>query len=208
MDFETATQGVPIIKGTEPNYQLPFQWSVHKWDSIKEEIELKEAKSFLDFEDQNIERNFIESLLDAIGSKGTIFAHSASTEISTLQRLLKKDNLKNLSDKITKLIDRVVDTKKIVRENFYSPLMNGSSSIKEVVKAIPGDIVYNKDDSMAGGADAMLAWFLYTDSKTSKEEKNELKKNLIEYCSKDTLAIYHLIKYLLDQKNINKKEHK
>ena len=125
IDFETAIQGVPIIKGTEPNYQLPFQWSVHKWDSIKEEIELKEAKSFLDFEDQNIERNFIESLLDAIGSKGTIFAHSASTEISTLQRLLKKDNLKNLSDKITKLIDRVVDTKKIVTENFYSPLMNG-----------------------------------------------------------------------------------
>lgn len=208
MDFETVTQGVPIIKGTEPSYPLPFQWSVHRWDSIKEEIKLEEAKSFLDFEDQNIERNFIESLLNAIGSKGTVFAHSASTEISILEKLLKKDNLKNISDKITKLIVRVVDTKKIVRENFYSPLMNGSTSIKEVVKAIPGDIVYNKDDNMAGGADAMLAWFLYTDPKTSKEEKNELKKNLIEYCSKDTLAIYHLIKYLLDQKNINKKEFK
>jgi len=203
IDFETVTQGVPIIKGTEPSYPLPFQWSVHKWDSEKEEIQLKEAKSFLDFEDQKIERNFIESLLVAAGSKGTIFAHSASTEISVLQKLLKKDSLKNLSDKITKLIDRVVDTKKIVTENFYSPLMNGSSSIKEVVKAIPGAITYNKDDSMAGGADAMLAWFLYTNTKTSKEEKNEIKKNLIEYCSKDTLAMYLLIKYLLDQKNIN-----
>ena len=116
MDFETVTQGVPIIKGTEPSYPLPFQWSVHRWDSIKEEIKLEEAKSFLDFEDQNIERNFIESLLNAIGSKGTIFAHSASTEISVLEKLLKKDNLKNISDKITKLIDRVVDTKKIVTE--------------------------------------------------------------------------------------------
>ena len=82
IDFETVTQGVPIIKGTEPSYPLPFQWSVHKWDSEKEEIQLKEAKSFLDFEDQKIERNFIESLLVAAGSKGTIFAHSASTEIS------------------------------------------------------------------------------------------------------------------------------
>jgi len=203
MDFETVIQGVPIIKGTEPSYPLPFQWSVHRWDSIKEEIKLEEAKSFLDFEDQNIERNFIESLLNAIGSKGTVFAHSASTEISVLEKLLKKNKLKDLSDKIIKLINRVIDTKKIVTENFYSPLMNGSSSIKEIVKSIPGDIDYNKDDSMAGGADAMLAWFLYTDPKTTKEEKNELKKNLIEYCSKDTLAIYHLIKYLLDQKNIN-----
>ena len=203
MDFETVTQGVPIIKGTEPSYPLPFQWSVHRWDSIKEEIKLEEAKSFLDFEDQNIERNFIESLLNAIGSKGTVFAHSASTEISVLEKLLKKNKLKDLSDKIIKLINRVIDTKKIVTENFYSPLMNGSSSIKEIVKSIPGDIDYNKDDSMAGGANDMLAWFLYTDPKTTKEEKNELKKNLIEYCSKDTLAIYHLIKYLLDQKNIN-----
>ena len=203
IDFETAMQGVPIIKGTQPSYPLPFQWSVHKWDSIKEEIQLKEAKSFLDFEDQNIERNFIESLLDATANKGTVFAHSASVEISVLQKLLKKENLKDLSDKIIKLINRVVDTKKIVTENFYSPLMNGSSSIKEVVKSIPGDIVYDKDDSIAGGADAMLAWFLYTDPKTSKEEKKKLKENLIKYCSKDTFAIYHLIKYLLDQKSIN-----
>ncbi len=200
MDFETAMQGVPIIKGTQPNYQLPFQWSVHKWDSINKEIELEEAKSFLDFEDQSIERNFIESLLVAVGSKGTIFAHGAIFEISALQRLLKKDHFKDLYDKIIKLIDRVVDTKKIVTENFYSPLMNGSSSIKEVVKAIPGDIVYDKNDNIAGGTDATLAWFLYTNPKTSKEEKNELNKNLIEYCSKDTFAIYHLIKYLLDQK--------
>ena len=141
--------------------------------------------------------------MDATANKGTVFAHSASVEISVLQKLLKKENLKDLSDKIIKLINRVVDTKKIVTENFYSPLMNGSSSIKEVVKAIPGDIVYDKDDSIAGGADAMLAWFLYTDPKTSKEEKKKLKENLIKYCSKDTFAIYHLIKYLLDQKSIN-----
>ena len=34
MDFETVQQGVPIIKGTQPNYALPFQWSVHKLESI------------------------------------------------------------------------------------------------------------------------------------------------------------------------------
>ena len=205
MDFETVMQGVPIIKETQPSYQLPFQWSVHKWDSVKGKIKLKEAKSFLDFEDQNIERNFIESLLDATSNKGTVFSHSASVEISVLQKLLKKNNLKDLSDKIIKLINRVVDTKQIITENFYSPLMNGSSSLKEVVKSIPGDIVYDKNDSMAGGADAMLAWFIYTDPKTSNNARSELKRNLIEYCSKDTLALYHLIKYLLDQKNTTKK---
>ena len=37
MDFETITQGVPIIKGTQPYYAVPFQWSVHKWEAIDKE---------------------------------------------------------------------------------------------------------------------------------------------------------------------------
>ena len=43
MDFETVNQGVPIIKGTRAYYQLPFQWSVHKWDRVDKEIENKEC---------------------------------------------------------------------------------------------------------------------------------------------------------------------
>ena len=60
MDFETVNQVVPIIKGTQPYYHLPFQWSVHKWESIDKEIKLNDAESFLDFEDQDIERKFAE----------------------------------------------------------------------------------------------------------------------------------------------------
>ena len=120
MDFETINQGVPIIKGTKPYYPLPFQWSIHKWESIDKEINLKDAKSFLKFKDQNIERKFIESLLKAVGENGTIFAHNAiSTEISILKKLKEKDNCKNLADKIDKLIDRIEDTYVIAKKNFY-----------------------------------------------------------------------------------------
>ena len=62
MDFETVNQGVPIIKGTQPYYPLPFQWSVHKWDSIGKKIKLNDGESFLDFKDQDIERKFVENL--------------------------------------------------------------------------------------------------------------------------------------------------
>ena len=34
MDFETINQGVPVIKGTTPYEQVPFQWSVHKWEGL------------------------------------------------------------------------------------------------------------------------------------------------------------------------------
>ena len=118
MDFETVQQGVPIIKETKPNYALPFQWSVHKLESIDKKIELNDAESFLKFDDQDIERKFVEELLKAVGNHGTIFVHSAYEE-KALERLKDKDNCKDLADKIDKLIARIKDTLPIVRKNFY-----------------------------------------------------------------------------------------
>jgi hypothetical protein len=197
MDFETINQGVPIIKGTQAYYALPFQWSVHKWDSQTDKI--SDGKSFLDFSDQNIERKFIESLLEAVGSKGTVFAHNASTEINVIKKLKEKESCKDLSEKIDNLIARVVDTLSIVKNNFYAPVMNGDYDLKTIIKAIPSDISYEEKDNIAGGNEAQLAWFIYTDPKTSNDNKEKQIKLLKAYCAKDTLAIYYLVKYLLQQ---------
>lgn len=49
--------------------------------------------------------------------------------------------------------------------------------------------------------EAQLAWFILTDSKTLKNEKELQKKLLLEYCAKDTLALYYLIKFLMEKSN-------
>ena len=202
MDFEYVNQGVPIIKGTQPYYRLPFQWSVHKWESIDKKIKPSDEKPFLEFDDQDIERKFVESLLKAVGENGTIFAHNAvPVEISILKKLKEKDNCKHLVDKIDKLIERTVDTQILVGENFYHPKMNGKYKLKEIIKAIPSDVSYEEKDNISGGTEAQLAWFILTDSKTLKNEKELQKKLLLEYCAKDTLALYYLIKFLMEKSN-------
>ena len=199
MDFEYVNQGVPIIKGTQPYYRLPFQWSVHKWESIDKKIKPSDEKPFLEFDDQDIERRFVESLLKAVGENGTIFAHNAGpVEISILKELKEKDNCKHLIDKIDKLIERTVDTQILVGENFYHPKMNGKYKLKEIIKAIPSDVSYEEKDNIAGGTEAQLAWFILTDNKTLKNEKELQKKLLTDYCAKDTLALYYLVKHLMD----------
>ena len=202
IDFEYVMQGVPIIKETKPNYRLPFQLSVHKWKSIDKKNNPSDEETFLDFKDQNIERKFIEKLLKAVGEHGTIFAHNAkSAEISILNNLKDKDNCKDLADKIDKLISRMKDTLDIVKKNFYSPPMNGKYSIKKIIKTIPNNISYDEKDNIAGGDDAQLAWFICTDPKTNEKEKQQQKKFLKDYCSKDTLALYYLVKYLIEKIN-------
>ena len=76
--------------------------------------------------------------------------------------------------------------------------MNGSWSIKSIIKAVPDSgISYEEEGGLAGGIDAGLAWFICTDPKTTKDEIEKQKKLLIDYCAKDTLAVYYFIKYLM-----------
>ena len=86
--------------------------------------------------------------------------------------------------------------------NFYSPLMNGDWGVKSIIKAIPDcPINYQELDNIDGGDGAQLAWFNYTNAKTSDGERKKQEKNLIEYCAKDTLALYYLIKFLMKKSN-------
>lgn len=198
IDFETINQGVPKIKGTAPYYAMPFQWSVHKWNSPSHELKLEEGISFLDFENQDIELKFVESLLETVQKKGTVFAHNAPTEKNVLKKLKDKNSCKHLALEIDDLLERIVDTLVIVKKNFYHPKMNGEYGIKKIIKSIPASISYEEEDNIEGGVGAQLAWFICTDQKTTEAEKKRQIKLLKEYCAKDTMAIYDLIKYLLN----------
>jgi hypothetical protein len=75
--------------------------------------------------------------------------------------------------------------------------MNGDYDLKNIIKAIPSDISYEEEGNISDGKEAQLAWFVYTDPKTPPDERKKQIELLKEYCSKDTLALYYLIKYLI-----------
>jgi len=197
MDFETVKQAVPLIKDTKPNDPLPFQWSIHKWSHLEEVVQIEDYISFLQFDDPNIIENFLHSLLEALGTKGTIFAHNASFEKTRLRELQSKSQFQHLESQITSVINRIVDTLEIVRLHFYAPEMQGKYSIKNIVNAIPTKIRYAKNED---GMGAQLSWFIVTDPETSIEVKEKEKGSLLQYCAKDTYAMYDLIKFLIQRK--------
>ena len=197
MDFETIQQGVPIIQNTKPFEQVPFQWSVHK---LSQKGGALEEFSFIDFADQDIELNFLKKLIEILGDQGTIFVHNHPFEKGVLNKLKEKPKMKSYSDQVDNIIDRIEDTLELTRKNFYSPEMFGKYSLKKIVQAIPTQISYKSEDedAVSDGGDAQLAWFKCTDIESKHKEKENYKNELIKYCSKDTEAMYDLIKYFLN----------
>ena len=59
--------------------------------------------------------------------------------------------------------------------------------------------IFQCGGNIDGGDAAQLAWFICTNPKTSDDDKKKEKKLLIDYCAKDTLAVYYLIKYLINK---------
>jgi hypothetical protein len=197
MDFETVQQGVPLMAYTKPYDALPFQWSVHKWDSPEHKVQLEDGLGYLEFYHPNMDRNFLESLLHAVGTQGPIFVHSASFEKSKLKALTERDSCQDLKSSVDALIARIIDTRDLAKDDgFYSPKMNGSFSLKDIVKAIPTAVDYSSEDALTGGGEAQIVWFKCTDPNIPKSEKAEWSRRLKNYCAQDTLAMYDLIRYL------------
>jgi hypothetical protein len=196
MDFETVQQGVPMLPGTKAYDALPFQWSVHRWDNPEQILNVDDGKGFLEFLSPDMDRQFLESLLDAVGTKGPIFVHNASFERSKLRALVQRPTCNDLADAAEALITRIVDTLDIAREGFYAPQMMGSYSLKSIVKAIPTTVDYSNPTGLSGGGDAQIAWFKCTESTTPIAEKLEWQNKLKKYCAQDTLAMYDFVKHL------------
>jgi len=205
MDFETVMQGIPLIPNTRPNDAVPFQWSVHTVNDLANTTELNDGKAFLDFLSPTMFRDFLISLIDALGDSGTIFVHHKSTEINALRYLAAQKQCEDLVSAAEKIILRVEDTLELVRDGMYFPemgLFEGSTySIKTITKVIPTSVDYREDGELSSGNDAQLIWFKCTDLKNRLPESmiQALKSNLLKYCAKDTLALADLVHFIHSQ---------
>ena len=77
---------------------------------------------------------------------------------------------------------------------YYTPKMKGSYSIKKVLPALVPSISYDNLE-INNGASASTA-FDNIHNIPHQEEQNIIRKNLIEYCKLDTLAMVEILDVL------------
>lgn len=190
VDFESFQTPVPLYDNSKPYQQIPFQYSVHYKKFPESELHHFE---FIAEPDTDPRIPFIENLLKILGNKGDIIVYNKSFEITRLKEIQR--DLPKYAKQIEKLFDRVIDLMlPFQKKYYYVPEMKGSYSIKYVLPALVPELSYD-NMSIADGGTASLAYeSLLTLDDFIKIDK--IKKQLLEYCKLDTLAMVRILEKL------------
>ncbi|MGE5180020.1 MAG: DUF2779 domain-containing protein [Bacteroidota bacterium] len=185
LDFESCSVPLPVIPGTRPFEQTPFQWSDH----VLHEDGRVEHRAYLHGARTDPRRPLAESLLTTLDGAGAVVVYSGF-EARTMRGLAQAypDLAAELLDHVER---RIVDLQRLVHAHYYHPDLKGSFSIKDVLPVVVDGLGYD-DLEIREGSQASLAFATMTDPERPPGERALLRDRLLAYCKRDTEAIMRL----------------
>ena len=197
LDCETINSAIPILDGTAPFQQIPFQYSLHITDIEGNEIahceHLADASQFNASNAIDPRRLLIEQLKRDIGPVGSIVAYNAGFEVLRLTELAEAfpDERAYLESLISRFIDLLIPFRS---GWYYHPDMLYGASIKHVLPAIAPEHSYNAL-TVSNGSEASTI-FLSMIQKTFIGNEATTRNDLLEYCKKDSYGMVVLYRFL------------
>lgn len=185
LDFESCSAPLPVIPGTRPFEQTPFQWSDH----ILHENGAVEHREYLHHARTDPRRPLTEALLAALDGAGAIVVYSGF-EARTMNELARL--LPDLGVPLLEHVERrMVDLHRLLHQHYYHPDLRGSFSIKDVLPVVVDGLSYD-DLVIRDGSQASLAFSEMTDPSLPAETRDLLRERLLAYCQRDTEATMRL----------------
>lgn len=196
-DFETINPALPVLNGTKPFEQVPFQYSLHICDAqlnIQQHCEfLAQAYDFTNATSTDPRLQLIEQLKRDMPQHGSIIAYNAAFEISILKGLAIAfpDEEPFLNGLITRFVDLYLPFKS---GWYYKPEMGASLSIKSVLPAIAPEFSYADLKIANGGLASSIFYDMIADCFSGNIQ--ETRSDLLEYCKRDTEGMIIIYRHL------------
>jgi hypothetical protein len=191
LDFETISPALPRFAGTHPFQRIPFQWSLHRRDTVGTHVH----HEFLADGGTDPRRQFAETLLAHLrGSDRPILVYS-DFESEVLAELAPA--LPDLAAEIAHVRTRLRDLLPIVRTHVYHPEFRGSFSLKMVAPALVPGFGYDDLTAIHDGAEATVAFARLAAGEYDAEQATGLRAALRAYCARDTEALLRVHDALL-----------
>lgn len=199
LDYETLASVVPYFDGHRPYQQVPFQYSLHVIESPGAEMR---HYMYLHEENSDPVPALTDSLRENIGTSGSIIVWNESFEMSC------NDDMGRMYPEHAEFYkavnERVVDLMKPFFNFWYvDKKFEGSASIKKVLPVLVPELSHKELPISEGGAAQRLWMEAVLDGKREGERENILK-NLRDYCELDTLAMVRIYDYLVNYIGLSK----
>lgn len=193
LDFEAIyNEPVPPFDNTSPYDRIPFQYSLH-WIE-KEGGELKH-REFLAPTGTDAREEIARQLSELIPDNACVLAYCMSFEKGIIARLAEL--YPAYAERLLHINENVKDLMAPFRSrHYYTKEMNGRYSIKLVLPALVPELTY-EGMTVSNGEDAVAAYKLLRDVKDANEAE-QVRRDLLEYCKLDTLAMVKLLERLKD----------
>jgi Domain of unknown function(DUF2779) len=190
LDFETFQTAIPLLDGTRPYQQVPFQFSLHIAASPDSRLE---HHSWI-WEGRGDPRKILgDELQRLIGPEGTVVAYGAAFERARLTECAQA--YPELEEWVNGTLGSVVDLLSPFRSfSVYFPAQAGSASMKRVLPALTGRGY--KDLPIQEGGRASVEFKRITFGSVPADERLRVRRQLEEYCGLDTQGMVDIVKAL------------
>ena len=189
LDFETFMPAIPKFPGTRPYQTIPMQWSIH----TEEEAGSVRHREYLCAEARDPRTELAEALLGVLGTAGSICIYSQYDRV-VIEQLAEA--VPDLRRNLLALVRRLCDLHSVVRDHYYHPAFEGSTSIKVVAKALVPSLAYT-DLAIRDGGAAAASYERMVFEETDWVEKERIREALLRYCARDTLVLLEVRRALL-----------
>ncbi len=191
LDFETIMPAVPVWPGCHPYEQIAVQMSCHL---VGADGEMKHLE-FLAEGPRDPRAAIAEAVVSACAGAKTVVAYNASFEKRCIEQLAEAVPAQR--EALREVISRLIDLLPIVRDHVYHPEFGGSFSLKRVLPAlVPGLGYADLDIGEGNAAAAILETLLLDEASMPNAEREKIRRQLLDYCGRDTLAMVKLYERL------------
>jgi len=189
LDYETIQLAIPFFDKTHPWQQIPMQYSLHVVDKPGDKPRHFE---YLHTDKSSPFEPVARTLREYIGDKGTVLAWHSFEEDRNKEIGKMAPKYRNFMADLNR---RIVDMKLIFKTAYMDYRFKGSVSIKAVIPVLAPALSYTDLEIQGGGgASEALVELVFG----SLKDKETIKKQLLEYCGRDSYAMVVLWEFLSD----------
>ena len=197
LDFETVGRALPVWNGLGPWHQAAAQFSYHErgeGGAMAHAEFLAEGPDDPSQTPDDPREPLARAMLDATAGADLIVVYT-SFEKTRIKELAA--HLPHLEAPLNALRDKLWDLHPVVENNVYHPGFLGSFSLKYILTPLVPDLSYSDLVIVDGKvASVEIARLLFVSGRIPPAERDRTRRDLLEYCKRDTFATVRLVERL------------